>query len=61
MTTICVLIEDTIANYKTINKIIEIFPCYYNYKRVFGCLLEITIRCREEDAKAIEDILADVV
>ena len=58
MRTICVIINNNLANYWTVTKITEDFPCFYNVGRIGKKDIEIAITCRQKDAKAIEDRLA---
>ena len=61
MRTICVMVEDTLANYWTVEKITNDFPCFYNAEVKSKGYVEISITYRQEDAKAIEDRLASIV
>ena len=61
MRTICVIIEDNMDNYKVIEKITEDFPCFYDFKELENGYIEISLQCRQEDAKAIEKRLSKIV
>ena len=55
------MVEDTLANYWTVEKITNDFPCFYNAEVKSKGYVEISITYRQEDAKAIEDRLASIV
>ena len=60
MRTICVIVD----MFETLFQMEEIknnFPCFISTNRLTDTYCEVTIQCRQEDAKAIENILADVV
>jgi len=62
MTTICVIIEDNNFTNAIINKIIQIFPCFYEEKILANKdLKEVTFKARVEDAKGIERLLGFIV
>lgn len=61
MTSICVWIEDTISNYKVVQEIVKNFPCFYSDKMIGKGILEISFKCRQEDAAAIEKRLGKLV
>lgn len=61
MRTICVIIEDTIENYEIIKKIENDFPCFTDYEMKENGYMELSIQCRQEDAGAIERVLASLV
>ena len=60
MKTMCFIV-DMFEAYFQVKEIKEKFPCFVIPNKLTDTYCEVTIKCREEDAKAIEDILADVV
>lgn len=61
MTSICVWIENTISNYKAIQEIMQRFPCFYSEEMKGKGILEVNFKCRQEDAAAVERLLAKLV
>lgn len=61
MTSICVNVENTPINTTAVNYIIHHFPCFVREKAIDNSYLEIDIKCRQEDAKSIEKVLASIV
>ena len=59
MKTICIIPDETIMNaliHEKLDEIANRIPCIANYRRG-----EITVKCREEDAAWVENMLADLV
>ena len=61
MTTICVFIKDTLEAEERLERMTEIFPCFVDIETIEFDYIEVTIQCRVEDAKGIENRLADLV
>ncbi len=57
MTMICVFVKFDEAN-KTIDKIANDFPCFVYVEALEDGWAEVSVNCRDEDAKAIEKRLA---
>lgn len=54
-------IENTNENYAIIENIVEVYICFVQLTTVEMNCLEVTIICRNEDVKAIEEELKDIV
>ncbi len=63
MRTICVMLKETFNCNETIVKITNNFPCFVSieYLEEDSYWIELTIKCREEDAGAIERLLSPFV
>lgn len=60
MRTICVIVDMIEALFQ-LEEIRDKFPCFINTNKLTNTYAEVSIQCREEDAKAIENILSEVV
>ena len=59
MRTICVIVDMFEALFQ-LEEIRDNFPCFINSNKLTNTYAEVSIQCREEDAKAIENILSEV-
>ena len=59
MRTICVIVDMFEALFQ-LEEIRDSFPCFINSNKLTNTYAEVSIQCREEDAKAIENILSEV-
>ncbi len=62
MTTICVIVQNNNFTNTVINKVIQIFPCFYEEKTLANKdLKEISFKVRCEDAKGVERLISFIV
>lgn len=61
MTTICAIVQNAQKNLNVIDSIINDFPCFVREKKIKKSLVEINIKCREEDAAAVQRRIAGLV
>ena len=63
MRVICVYVQDTESNKAKLEEISFLFPCFVFLQKVKGDEenVEVMIKCRQEDARAIEERLSDIV
>lgn len=60
MRTICVIVDLFEAMFD-LKHIEENFPCFIKTNKLTNTYAEVSIECRQEDAKAIEEVLSRVV
>ena len=61
MKTISFFTENTQTAFDILNTVIDIFPCFVNWKSVEMNYLEISIMGRLEDIASIEKIFSEIV
>ena len=61
MTTICAIVQNAQNNLSVIDSIINDFPCFVREKRIKKSLIEINLKCRKEDATAIQGRIVGLV
>lgn len=60
MRDICVIVDMIEASFDIIY-IIETFPCFVKTNKIDNIYYEVNIKCRQEDAADIEEVLSRVV
>ena len=61
MTTICAIVQNAQKSINVINSIIDDFPCFVIKKEIKKSLVEINLKCRKEDATAIQGRIVGLV